>query len=96
MNPIFLLFLISILAKARTRRERLKATLVSFALLTQQQGHSSLANLRRMARNTSDDAMVVHLLAALRKEPTGVNDPHFSHIVKKIRKGNEIQFRRMF
>ncbi len=49
-----------------------------------------------MVRNTSDDSVVVHLLAALREEPTGVNDPHTSEIIKKIRKGNEIQFRRMF
>ena len=97
MNPIILLFLISILAKARTRRDRLKATLVILTVLSQQQGRAKLANLRRcMARNTSDDSLVVHLLAALREEPTGVNDPHTSDIMKKIRKGNEIQFRRMF
>ena len=97
MNPIILLFLIPILAKARTRRDRLKATLVILTVLSQQQGRAKLANLRRcMARNTSDDSLVVHLLAALREEPTGVNDPHTSDIMKKIRKGNEIQFRRMF
>ena len=77
MNPILLLLLlISIIAKARTRRDRLKATLVILAALSQQQGHAKLANLRRMVRNTSDDSLVVHLLAALREEPTGVNDPH--------------------
>ena len=66
------------------------------AVLSQQQGHSNLANLCRMVRNTSDDSVVVHLLAALREDPTGVNDPHTSAIMKKIRKGNEIQFRQMF
>ena len=98
MNPILLLLLlISIIAKARTRRDRLKATLVILAVLSQQQGRAKLANLRRYkARNTSDDSLVVHLLAALREEPTGVNDPHTSDIMKKIRKGNEIQFRQMF
>ena len=40
------------------------------AVLSQQQGHSNLANLRRMVRNTSDDSVVVHLLAALSEEPT--------------------------
>ena len=70
MNPILLLFLILILAKARTRRDRLKATLVIMAVLSQQQGHANLANLRRMVRNTSDDSVVVHLLAALSEEPT--------------------------
>ena len=96
MNPILLLFLISILAKARTRRDRLKATLVILAVLSQQQGHAKLANLRRMVRNTSDDSLVVQLLAALREEPTGVNDPRTSDIMRKIIKGNEVQFRRMF
>ncbi len=91
MNPNLHLFLILILAKAHTRRERLKATLVIFSVLTQQQGHSNLANLRRMVRNASDDLMVVHLLAALREEPTKVHDQHSSHIMKKIGKGNEIQ-----
>ena len=96
MNPILLLFLISILAKARTRRDRLKATLVILVVLSQQQGHAKLANLCRMVRNSSDDSVVVHLLAALREESTGVNDSHTSDIMKKIRKSNEIQFRRMF
>ena len=96
MNPILLLLLISILAKARTRRDRLKATLVILAVLSQQQGHAKLANLRRMVRNTSDDSLVVQLLAALREEPTGVNDPRTSDIMRKIIKGNEVQFRRMF
>ena len=96
MNPILLLFLILILAKARTRRDRLKATLVILAVLSQQQGHAKLANLRRMVRNTSDDSLVVQLLAALREEPTGVNDPRTSDIMRKIIKGNEVQFRRMF
>ena len=98
MNTIILLFLLSIFAKARTRQDRLKATLVISAVLSQQQEHAKLANLRRcsMARSTSDDSLVVQLLAALREEPTGVNDPRTSDIMRKISKGNEIQFRRMF
>ncbi len=72
------------------------ATLVIMAVRSQQQGHSNLANLRRIVHNTSDDSVVVHLLAALREDPTGVNDQHTSSIMKKIRKGNAIQFRQMF
>ena len=96
MNPIVLLFLISILAKARTRRDRLKAIMVILTVCAQQQGRVNLAHLRRMARHTSDDALLVHLIAALREEPTGVNDPHNSDLMRRIKKGSEIQFRRMF
>ena len=96
MNPIVLLFLISILAKARTRRDRLKAIMVILTVLAQQQGRVNLAHMRRMARNASDDSLLVHLIAALREEPTGVNDPHNSDMMRRIKKGTEIQFRRMF
>ena len=96
MNPIILLFLISILAKARTRRDRLKAILVIFTVLSQQQGQANIAHLRRMAHNTSDDSLVVHLLAALKVEPKGVNDPHNSDMMRRIKEGSENQFRPMF
>ena len=65
MNPILVLFLISILSKARTRRDRLKATLVILAVLSQQQGHTKLANLRRMVCNTSEHSMLIILATAV-------------------------------
>ncbi len=65
MNPIILLFLILILSKARTRRDRLKATLVILAVLSQQQGHAKLANLRRMVRNTSEHSIWIILATAV-------------------------------
>jgi hypothetical protein len=74
MNPVILLFLISLLSKARTRRDKLKVALVIVALISQQQRHTNLANLRRMARRTSSDALVVHLLAHLREDTAGVDD----------------------
>ncbi len=90
MNPIALVFLISLLAKARTRREKLKLAMLIMTVLSQQQGHT---NLRRMARSTSSDDLVVHLLACLREEPTGVHEPFNSDIFRKILRGNERQFR---
>ena len=96
MNPIILLFLISLLSKARTRRDKLKVAMVIMTVIAQQNGHANAANLCRMARRTSSDALVVHLLACLREEPTGVNDPHNSDLIRKIVWGNEKQFRRMF
>jgi hypothetical protein len=45
-----------------------------------------------MAHGTSSDELVVHLLAALREEPTGVNDPHYFDLIRRIMKGNEKQF----
>ena len=69
-------------------------------VLSQQQGHhpghATMTNLRRMTRSTSSDDIVVHLLASLREEPTGLNDPFNSDILRKILRGNEKQFRRMF
>jgi hypothetical protein len=88
MNPVVLLFLISMLAEARTRRHRLKAKMVILTVHSQQQGQVNLTHLRRMARNTSDDSLVVHLLAALREEPTGVNDPCNSDVMMRIKKYN--------
>ena len=100
MNPIALVFLISLLAKARTRQEKLKLVMLTMTVLSQHQGyhprHATMANLRRMTRSTSSDDLVVHLLAFLREEPTGVNDPFNSDILRKILRGNEKQFRRMF
>ena len=67
----------------------MKAIMVILTVLSQQQGQVILAHLRRMARNTSDDSLVVHLLAALRERPTGVNDPYNSDMMRRIR--NTIQ-----
>ena len=86
----------SVLAKARTRRDRLKAIMVILTVCAQQQGRVNLAHLRRMACHTSDDALLVHLIAALREEPTGVNDPHNSDMMRRIKEGSENQFRPMF
>ena len=96
MNPIIFLFLISLLSKARTRRDKIKAMMVKMTVIAQQNGHANLAMIRRMARCTSHDALLVHLLACLREVPTGVNDPHNSDMIIRILYGNEIQFRRMF
>ena len=92
MNPIILLFLISLLAKDRTRRDKLKVAMVIMAVISQQNGHADLIRVRRMAHGTSSDELVVHLLAALREEPTGVNDPHNFDLIGRIMKGNEKQF----
>ena len=81
MNPIILLFLISLLSKARTRRDKLKVEMVIMTVIAQQNGHSNPANIRIMTRNiTSSDALVFHLLASVREEPTGTgfNDHHNS------------------
>ena len=96
MKPIILLFLISLLSKARTRRDKFKLAMVNMTVIAQQNGHANAANLRRMARTTSSDDLVVHLLTCLREEPTRVNDPHNYDMSRKILWGNEKQFRRMF
>jgi hypothetical protein len=49
-----------------------------------------------MASTACSDAVVVHLFAFLRGEPTGVNDPHNADIIRIIVKVNEKQFRPMF
>ncbi len=100
MNAIILLFLFFLLARARTRRDKLKVAMVITTVLSYHQEHANIANLRRMVsrlRTTSlDDTFVVHLLAALGEELTGVNDQHNSEIIRRIMKGNKNQFRRMF
>jgi hypothetical protein len=60
--------------------------------IAQQNGHANAANLRTMARTTSSDDLVVHLLASLREEPTGVNDSHNSALIRRILWGDEKQF----
>jgi hypothetical protein len=58
--------------------------MVIMTVIAQKNGHASAANLRRKASSTtSSDALVVHLLACLREEPTGVG---------KILRGNDKQF----
>ena len=56
------------------------------------------ARMRMIASrpSVSPDALVVHLLASMRADPTGVNDPHNSDIMQRILYADEIQFRRMF
>ncbi len=49
-----------------------------------------------MVRSSDSDALAVHLLAMMRDEPSGVLDPHNSHLMRAIMKGKEKQFRRMF
>ncbi len=46
MNPIILLFLISLLSKARTRRDKLKVATVTMTVIAQQNGHANAADLR--------------------------------------------------
>jgi hypothetical protein len=80
-EPNHPLFLISLLSKARTRRDKLKVAMVIMTVIAQQNGHANAANLRRMAHTTSSDDLVVHLLACLREETRiflRVNDPHNS------------------
>ena len=96
MNPLILLFLLSLLSKARTRRDRFKVLMVIMTVISQQNGRPILADIRRMDHSTSPDVLVFHLLASLREEPTGVNDPHNSDMIRRILWGNEKQFRRMF
>ncbi len=98
-EPNHPLFLISHLSKARTRRDKLKVAMVIMTVIAQQNGHADAANLRRMARTTSSDDLVLHLLACLREETRiflRVNDPHNRDKIRKILWGNEKQFRRMF
>jgi hypothetical protein len=99
MNEIILMFLFSLLARARTRRDKLKVAMVIMTVPSHQQGLGNIANFRQIMmvrRVPPDDALAVHLLASLRENPTGVNDPHNSDIIRRIIYGNEVQFRRMF
>jgi hypothetical protein len=66
--------------------------MVIMAVILQQNGHADLIRVRRMAHGTSSDQLVVPLLAALREEPSGVNDPHNFDLIRRIMKGNEKQF----
>ena len=80
MNPIILMFLLSVLAKARTRRDRMKVSMVIMTLMLQQQvPHANrlinAVNIRRMAtmvcsHGADSDTLAVHLLAMLREDPS--------------------------
>ena len=73
----------------------MKAALIIMTMLSQSQAD---ARMRMIASrpSVSPDALVVHLLASMRADPTGVNDPHNSDIMQRILYADEIQFRRMF
>ena len=90
----------SLLAKAQTRREQMKVAMVIMTVMLHQQVHHANAfnsvNIRRMMRSSDSDALVVHLLATMREQPSGALDPHNCHLLRIIMRGHEIEFRRMF
>jgi hypothetical protein len=92
MNPIILLFLNSFLASKD--EIDIKLILMILNVLSQQQGHANIANFRRMASNTSPDALAVSPLAALKEDSTGlgVNDPHNIDMIRRIMKDTKMQF----